>query len=121
MIDPQRGFLATEYVFNAMGEAPVSRQKMRVEQIASEVWYPVAVEETCCAEPNQPGDPPKVETWSKVALKDIRVNEPIPDEQFEVEALGLPDDKPDITVLRITVEDRKIPYVYREGKLVPRQ
>jgi len=119
VIDPQRGFLATEYVFSAMGEVPVSRREVRVEQIAPEVWYPVAIEETHYAEPNQPGDPPKVETWSKVALKDIRVNEPIPDAQFDIEALGLLKDKPDVRVLRITVDDQKIPYVYRDGKLVP--
>jgi hypothetical protein len=45
-IDPQKGFLATQYILQAVGEIPVSRQTIRVEQIAPEVWYPVACEET---------------------------------------------------------------------------
>jgi len=119
VIHPQKGFLATEYTFDAAGEVPISRLKMSVEQIAPEVWYPVAVEETRYAEPNYPGDPPKIETWSKVLLKDVRVNEPIPDEQFEIEALELPKDKPDVTVLRVTMDGQTIAYVYRDGELVP--
>jgi hypothetical protein len=70
--------------------------------------------------PNQPGEPPRVATWSKIALKDVRVNEPLPDEQFEIEALGLRN-VTDITVMRITVDGRTIPYVYREGTLASKE
>ena len=120
VIDPQKGYLATECVFSAGGEVIVYRRKMRVEQIAPGLWYPLGFEEERFAEPNQPGEPPKVKSWSKVALTDVRVNDPIPDEQFEIEALGLFKGQPDITVLRTTVDGRDIPYVYREENLVPR-
>ncbi len=120
-INPRKGFLAMQYIFNAMEEGPVSRWTMRVEQIAPEVWYPVACEETRYTEPNQPGDPPRVEIWSKIALKEIRVNEPLPDEQFEIEALGLAQEGSRVTVTRITADRRMTAWVYREGKLVPRE
>jgi hypothetical protein len=121
VIDPQKGFLATESVFYAGRETPFRRQTMRVEEVAPGVWYPVGYEETEYTEPKPPAEPPAVTSWTKATLKDIKINEPIPARQFDIEALGLQTDKPDITVLRTTVEGRTIPHVYREGKLVPQR
>lgn len=120
-IDPQKGFLATQYVDQAVGEIPVSRQTIRVERIAPEVWYPVACEETQAVGGFRLGDPPRGETRIKSTLKEIRVNEPIPDEQFEIEALGLAQEGSGVIVTRITVDRRMTDWVYREGKLVPRE
>ena len=120
VIDPQKGFLATELVFIAGREVPVFRRKMHVKQVAQRIWYPLGFEEVRFTEPNQPGESPNVETWSTITLTDVRVNEPIPDEQFDIEALRLQKDRPDITVLRTTVDGREISHVYHEGKLVPR-
>jgi hypothetical protein len=120
-IDPQKGFLATQYIFQAAGETPVSRQTIRVEQIAPEVWCPVACEETQAQGGNRLGDPPRGEIRIKTTLKEIRVNEPIPDEQFEIDALGLAQEGSGVIVTRITVDRRMTYWVYREGKLVPRE
>lgn len=121
LIDPQKGFLATEKIFNAGGEVPIYQRKMHVEEVVPGLWYPLRFEETRFAEPNQPGEPPTVKTWSRVTLKDVRINEPIPDDQFGIEALGLQRDEPDITILRITVKGETIRYVYRDGKLAPEE
>jgi hypothetical protein len=120
-IDPQKGFLPTQYIFQAVGEIPVSRQTIRVEQIAPEVWYPVACEETQPAGGKRLGDPPRGEIRIKTTLKEIRVNESIPDEQFEIDALGLAQEGADVIVTRITVDRRMTNWVYREGKLVPKE
>jgi hypothetical protein len=121
VIDPEKGFLATEKIFNGAREVPIYHRRMQVEEVMPGVWYPLGFEEARFAEPNQPGEPPKVEKWSRIALKDVRINEPIPDEQFDIKALGLQKNNPDITVLRATVHGQTIPYVYRDGKLVPRE
>lgn len=65
--------------------------------------------------------PPHVETWIKTTLKEIRVNESIPDEQFEIDALGLAQEGAGVIVTRITVDRRMTDWAYREGKLVPRE
>lgn len=54
-------------------------------------------------------------------MKEIRVNESIPDEQFEIDALGLAQEGAGVIVTRITVDRRMRDWVYREGKLVPRE
>ena len=115
-LDPQRGFLATETLFSPGGRLAIHRV-LRVEEIAPGLWYPVACEETLYQEGV---DPPMVRNWVKSEIKDIKIDEPIPDEQFEIEAMGLLKDQPDVTVLRTTVEGRTMPCVYRDGRLVPR-
>jgi hypothetical protein len=119
-IDPQKGFLATELVLY-QSEKPRIRDAMRVEEIVPGVWYPVGHEETRYAKTKEGEKTPSVESWCKERIKDLKVNKPTPDEQFDFEALGLLKDKPDITVLRTTVDGQTIPYVYREGKLVPQR
>lgn len=119
-IDPQKGFLATQCVFQTAGEIPGPRQTIRVEQIAPEVWYPVACEERRTMI-GRIGYPPLGETLIKTTLKEIQINEPIPDEQFEIDAMGLAQEGSGVIVTRITVDRRMTDWVYREGKLVPRE
>ncbi|MBM4027370.1 MAG: hypothetical protein FJ280_18485 [Planctomycetes bacterium] len=120
-IDPQKGYLAVENVFYAGRETPLRRYTLRVEEIAPGLWYPTGWEEVNYAEPQQAQEPPAVRNRVKATLKDIKLNEPIADEQFEIEALGLDKDDRNVTVLWTTVEGKTLPYVYREGSLVPRE
>lgn len=119
VLDPQKGFLATESTFSPGGRLLV-RRTMRAEEIAPGIWYPVGYEETRYAEAKDSADAPVVESWVKSKIRDIKINEPLPDEQFDLEALGLKKDKPDIKVMRTALNGRVTPYVYRDGKLVPR-
>jgi len=119
-IDPQKGSLVTESVFYAERETPVYQRTMRAEEVAPGIWYPVERRETRYAEPNQPGGTPIVEGWNRATIKDIKVDEPIPDEQFDIEALGLNKNDPNVIVWRTTLDGTMIRYVYRDGKLVPR-
>jgi hypothetical protein len=116
VIDPQKGFLAVESTFYPSGRL-LMRQTMGVEEIAPGLWYPVGYEETRYKEGIAP---PVVESWVKSRIKDIKINEPLPDEQFAFDALGLKRDKPDIRVLRTGLDGVTTEYVYRGGQLVPR-
>jgi hypothetical protein len=81
-IDPQKGFLATEVVLYE-SEKPQIHDTMRVEEIAPGVWCPVGHEETRYAKTKEGEKTPSVESWCKVRIKDLKINEPIPDEQFD--------------------------------------
>jgi len=121
LIDAQKGFVATESIlyFYGQSQKPERRMTMSVEEVAPGLWYPLTYEETEYGETEEGAETPVVEGWRKTALSNIRVNEPLPDEQFEFEALGLSRDAPDVKVLRIRLDGRMTPYVYRGEGLVP--
>lgn len=119
VIDPDKGYLAVESTFYASGETPRRCQTMRVEEVAPGLWYPVACEEVRYAAPGETAEAPAVTGWTKITVKDLKLNEPIPDEQFEIDALRLKEDKPDIIVGWRTLDGVTTSYVYRDGKLVP--
>lgn len=121
VIDPGKGHLAVERTFYAASETPIRQKTMRVEEVAPGLWYPVACEETEYGASGQTAEAPSVEGWTKVVVKDLKLNEPIPKEQFEIEALRLADDKPDIIVNWTTLDGQTRPYVYRDGQLVPHE
>ncbi len=117
MIDPQRGFLATECTFYPGGHL-LMRQIMQVEEISPGIWYPVGYEETRFSELKAGESTPSVRSWVKSEIRDIKINEPLPDEQFQFDALGLRKDKPDIVVVRTGLDGEKNMYTYQNGQLV---
>lgn len=120
IIDPEKGFLAIESTFYPGGNYLLMRRTMRIEEISPGVWYPVGYEETRFDELKAGQSSPNVVSWVKSTLKDIKINEPLPDEQFNIEALGFDEAKREIRIVETGLEGEMILYTYRDGKLVRR-
>lgn len=118
VIDPAKGYLAVESTFYAASETPIRQETMQVEEVAPGLWFPVACEEVRYVPSSQTAEPPAVEGWTKVALKDLKLNEPIPDTQFEIDTLRLAEVKPDVIVNWTTLDGQTRPHAYRDGQLV---
>ncbi len=120
-IDPDKGFLVVDKVFYPLGGTQAqSHATMDVAEVAPEIWYPVGYAQTRYAKLAEGEATPTIESWRKHTIKDIKINEPLPDEQFDFEALGLRKDKPDILVMRTALNGEITHYVYREEGLVPK-
>ena len=119
-IDPEKGFLAIERTFCPQGQGR-THHTIQVEQISPGIWYPVGFEETRYEETKEGTGTPTVIGWIKSKIKDIKINEPLPDGQFDISALGLLKDKPDIRVLRTGLDGVTTEYVYRAKQLVPKE
>lgn len=119
VLDPAKGYLATEctaYQDNAIW----LRRVMEVEELAKGVWFPIEFREE--RRDRQGGsDGSKVISEETIWLKNVVVNEGIPDEQFEFDALNLQKDMPDVIVLRFGLDGSRVPYVYYGGRLVPQK
>ena len=119
VIDPEKGFLATETISYYSNGNLWYHRLIQLEQVDEGIWFPVSFSEECYEREPLPGKSKTVSRWHKATFKDVKVNEDFSDEQFQVEALNLKEDWPDIIVLRIGVDGRNVPYVYRGRKLVP--
>jgi hypothetical protein len=121
VIDPQKGFLATETIsYKPDGKVWIHRT-MGVEEAAPGVWFPVQYEEQHYGVTRDPQAAHALSASLKAVLRDVRVNEPMSDEQFEISALGLQQDRPDIIVLRTGLDGERTPYVYQEEGLIPKR
>ena len=116
VLDPQKGYLATESIAY-WNNAIWLQRVIEVEEVATGVWFPVAFRQE---RRDGVGDL-EVTFEETIQLKNVVVNKDIPDEQFEFDALNLQEDMPEIIVLRIGFDGGKIPYVYYEGRLVPQR
>lgn len=119
VVDPDKGFMVTE-TFAYSGGKVFLHRSMQVEQVADGVWFPVSFQQ----ENYRQGFMPQISlsNWKRVSVRDLQVNNDIPAEQFEFDALNLWEDAPDVIVLRIQTDGTKIPYVYdNTGQLIPQR
>lgn len=117
-LDPQKGFVTTEMTaYKENGETWV-HELMQVEEAAKGVWFPVAYSEERTIS-RDPGN--STSSWRKVKLSKVQVNVEFPPDQFEVGALKLNKDLPDVILLRTGLDGHVTPYVYMGDTLVPQK
>jgi len=116
-IDPNQGYLATSVVALKPDGTPWLQYRITATEAAPGVWFPVEFEEKRFGEPADVGRN-EVSFLKKIKLTNVRVNEDLPDAQFEIGALRLKEDFPGIVVLRRTLDGKNVPYVYAGDQLV---
>jgi hypothetical protein len=121
VVDPRKGFLANESIaYKRNGDIWIHRF-MRSSEVASGIWFPVEYDEKYYGEDDRsPSKTDEVTSWRRAKLTDVKVNVEFAKEQFEIDALHLKEDWPDIIVVRTELDGRKVPYVYWKDALVPR-
>ena len=113
-LDPQKGFLISEITTYGFDGAVRFQTSMQIEEVSEGIWFPVALR----SESHPDGENEKGR-WRENTLKDVKVNQEFPKEQFEIDALNLKEDQPNIIVLRTGLDGKDTPYVYHNGKLLP--
>jgi hypothetical protein len=115
IVDPDKNFLATEHLaYNPTGHVFI-HHAATLKELSPGLWFPVEHAETHYASDPAPNT---VTSRRRVKLKDIKLNPDLPDEQFQVESLGI-NDMPNLRLLRTHVDGKKVPYVFHDGKLIP--
>ena len=119
IIDPDKGFLATEHVGYAPAGGVWIRHVMHLKELSPGLWFPVEhVETRYVIDPAVAAN--TVTTRRRSTLKDVKLNPDLPDEQFQVDALRLRQDMPGVTVAHTSLDGKTVPYVYHEGTLIPK-
>jgi len=120
-LDPQKGFVVSESTtYHPDGNVWFQRS-MQIEEVSEGAWFPVAYREDRYPKTASDSEKNKKARWKEITLKDMKVNQEFPKEQFEIDALNLKEDQPDIIVLRTGLDGKKVPYIYHNGKLLPQE
>ena len=112
-INEDKGFLVTERISFTKDGNISEHIKIEVKEILPKIWFPVAFSEKRMDQKSN-----EEKSIKTVSLKEIQLNISIPDEQFEMEALGFPKD---ITLFWTDQNDETIAWVYDGDKLVRRK
>lgn len=115
-IDGDRGFLVTERITFTKDGNISEHTKIEAKGILPKIWFPTALYKKRFDHKSDQKEAVKFNRT--VTLKEIQLNIPIPKEQFEMEALGLPND---ITILWTDQNDETVGWVYDRDKLVRRK
>jgi len=121
VVDPRKGFLATDLIaYKQNGDVWIHRS-MQIKEVGERIWFPAEYDEKRYGEGREASPAHTVTSWRKAKLKDVKVNEAMAEEQFEIGSLRLREDKADIVVLRTGLDGTTVPYVYSGKGLVPQQ
>ncbi len=111
LIEPDRGFMVTRirgYDWND-GRTEMSRDVVP-QQLDEGIWFPKVVSETWGVAPD---------TSSIITIKSAKVNCAIPDETFQLPALGL--NKEGVLLHRVSADGTQATYVYCQGEWIPKE
>ncbi|HUU16985.1 MAG TPA: TlpA disulfide reductase family protein [Sedimentisphaerales bacterium] len=114
-IDGDKGFLVTERISFTRDGNISEHIKMEIKEILPKIWFPTALSKKRFDHKNNLKE--IVDANQIVTLREIQLNIAIPEEQFEMEALGLPND---ITIFWSDQNDESVAWVYEGVKLVRR-
>jgi hypothetical protein len=117
IVNPRKGHLATDRISYKQDGKPWIERHVDVSEIAPGVWFPIAYEEKHHGG-REAGSPDAVTLSQKVTLKNVVVNEVYPDAQFELGALRLKEDMPDVRVLIKPLDGRAVSHVFQGDQLV---
>jgi hypothetical protein len=120
IVDPRKGHLATDMISYKRDGKPWIEHRMDVSEVAPGVWFPVGYEEKHHGG-RDAGAPDAVILSEKVTLKNIVVNEEYADAQFELGALRLREDMPDVRVLVKPLDGRTVSHVFQQGDQLVRE
>lgn len=116
-IDPAKNFLITQStVYKNDGSIWIQRT-LNIQQIESDLYFPVAFDEQYHGATR---DAPNtnVTRWQKATLMDVRLNPAFKSQQFQIDALNLSRDMPNITVFRKQLDGKQKLYQYRGSELI---
>ncbi|MBI4559369.1 MAG: hypothetical protein HY706_17420 [Candidatus Hydrogenedentes bacterium] len=113
-VDTGKGALITRAVMFS-GSKITQEMKVLAKEAAPSVWFPVVWEEVIYTKSKETGD--LVErTRSRCEIKDLEVNQEIPDEQFTWKGLDL---RPETQIIRVDRSGAERIMVVVNGELVP--
>ena len=118
VLDPRKGHLVTSMTAHKADGRPWIERTFQVAEISPGLWFPTALEEKDYGG-RDAASPDAVVRWQKASLANVAVNVDMPDAQFEIDALRLKQDHPDIVVLVKPLDGRAKPHVYDGDTLVP--
>lgn len=118
-LDPEKGFLTTQTIsYRSNGNVWMTRD-IGLKEAVPGLWFPTSFNEIDYASSEETDQQAQtISRHVKMAINNLKVNLDIPNEQFEINALNLKQDFPDILVLRTTIDGQKTPYVYQGDSLI---
>lgn len=124
VLDPEKGYLVTQtFSYGADGQVgSVTDVKVEFDQ-ASDVWFPARMVER--SHPNWP-----MKGWASLdesiasvrpslsmEVSNFQANQPIEDDRFAIDALGL---EGRVFIIRRQIDDEREIYVHRDGQILPK-
>lgn len=114
-VNGDKGFLVTERISFTRDGNISEHTKIEIKEVLPKLWFPAALSKKRFDHKSDQKE--IVDANSTVTLKEIQLNISIPEEQFEMTALGLPND---ITIFWTDQNDETVAWVYEGDELVRR-
>ena len=116
-IDPSQGYLITRVLAYKDNGQLGSETNISVGQVGPDhVWFPLSYSEVDYL--RSTNGEKAVLSREEYRLSDVRINEPIPDSQFELSALGMP--KTGVRIIRKDATGDSKVFDFVDGALIPR-
>ena len=118
VIDPEKGFLVTSFTAHNPDGSVSRERKVKVEKMQGyDIWLPVRIQEKAYRRKSETSAYlPELRKTVKIALSNIKVNEPIEDEKFTLAALELTDK---VCLMRQMLDGETVPMLRKDGVWLP--